>query len=65
MGKERSALEAVVKTIENMDTGLSDAKDLLDMAVEENDEDGVAEVEADIDGTAEYPPADTVVEPPL
>jgi len=49
LGKERSALEAVVKTIENMDTGLSDAKDLLDMAVEENDEDGVAEVEAELD----------------
>jgi len=32
-----------------MDTGLSDAKDLLDMAVEENDEDGVAEVEAELD----------------
>jgi len=32
-----------------MDTGLSDAKDLLDMAVEEDDEDGVAEVEAELD----------------
>lgn len=32
-----------------MDIGLSDAKDLLDMAVEEDDEDGVAEVEAELD----------------
>ena len=39
-----------MKTIETMDTGLSDAKDLLDMAVEEDDEDGVAEVEAELDG---------------
>lgn len=38
-----------MKTIETMDTGLSDAKDLLDMAVEEDDEDGVAEVEAELD----------------
>lgn len=50
MGKERSALEAVVQTINNMDGGLSDVKDLLDMAVEEDDADTVAEVESELDG---------------
>ncbi len=50
MGKERSALEAVVQTINNMDGGLSDVKDLLDMAVDEDDADTVAEVESELDG---------------
>ncbi|WP_369858043.1 peptide chain release factor 2 [Candidatus Thalassolituus haligoni] len=48
LGKERSALEAVVKTIDTLDTGLADLKDLLDMAVEENDEEAVAEVESEL-----------------
>ncbi|GGY39491.1 peptide chain release factor 2 [Bacterioplanes sanyensis] len=48
MGRERSQLEAVVKTIQNLDGGLSDARDLLDMAVEEDDEDSVADVEAEL-----------------
>ena len=48
LGKERSALEAVVKTIDDMDAGLVDAKDLLDMALEEQDEETVASVEADL-----------------
>ena len=48
LGRERSSLEAVVKTIDDMDSGLADAKDLLEMAVEENDEDSVAEVESEL-----------------
>ncbi len=48
MGKERSALEIVVKTIDTLDTGLSDARDLLEMAVEEDDEGSVADVEAEL-----------------
>jgi len=48
LGKERSALEAVVKTIETMDAGLADAKDLLDMAVEEDDADSVEAVEEEL-----------------
>ncbi|WP_368501393.1 peptide chain release factor 2 [Oceanobacter sp. 5_MG-2023] len=48
LGKERSALEAVVKTIDNLDGGLADLKDLLDMAVEEDDEEAVAEVESEL-----------------
>ncbi|CAA0083490.1 Peptide chain release factor RF2 [BD1-7 clade bacterium] len=49
LGKERSSLEAVVATIDNMTTGLSDAQDLLDMAVEEQDEETVDAVVADLD----------------
>ncbi|SKA05144.1 peptide chain release factor 2 [Oceanospirillum multiglobuliferum] len=49
LGKERAALELVVETIDNMTTGLVDAKDLLDLAVEEQDESTVEEVEAELD----------------
>jgi|TARA_R110002167_G_scaffold144884_12_gene335656 peptide chain release factor 2 len=38
----------VVKTIDTLDTGLADLKDLLDMAAEENDEEAVAEVESEL-----------------
>ncbi|WP_295797724.1 peptide chain release factor 2 [uncultured Microbulbifer sp.] len=49
LGRERSALEAVVKTIEDLDSGVSDSRELLDMAVEEGDEDSVAEVASELD----------------
>lgn len=48
MGRERSSLEAVVNTINDMDGGLSDSQDLLDMAVEEDDQDSVDEVLAEL-----------------
>ena len=48
MGRERSSLEAVVKTIEDLDSGVSDSRELLEMAVEEDDADTVTEVEAEI-----------------
>jgi len=48
LGKERSALEAVVNTIDELTAGVDDTRDLLDMAVEEDDEDTVAEVESDV-----------------
>ena len=48
MGRERSALEAVVKTIEDLDTGVADSRELLAMAVEEDDADTVADVETEI-----------------
>ena len=38
LGKERAALEAVVKTIDDMDSGLEDIEGLLELAVEEDDE---------------------------
>lgn len=48
LGRERSSLESVVSTIENLDSGLADAQDLLDMAVEEQDEDTVSAVEDEL-----------------
>lgn len=48
LGKERSGLESVVKTIDAMDSGLVDARDLLDLAVEENDADALADVQAEL-----------------
>lgn len=48
LGRERSSLELVVKTIEDLDSGVADARELLSMAVEEDDEDTVADVEADM-----------------
>jgi len=49
LGKERARLEAIVHTIEKLNTGLSDAAELLEMSVEENDEDSVASVSDDLD----------------
>ena len=47
-GRERSSLEVVVKTIEDLDTGVADARELLDMAVEEDDSDTVCDVESEM-----------------
>jgi len=48
LGKERSRLEAIVLTIETLNNGLSDASELLEMAVEESDEDSVQSVVDDL-----------------
>lgn len=47
MGKERSALEAVVNTIESLDQGIADASELLEMIQEEDDQEGLEELIAD------------------
>lgn len=49
LGRERSALEMVVKTIDDLDNGVRDSRELLDMAVEEDDESMVADVQAELD----------------
>ncbi|WP_339899447.1 peptide chain release factor 2 [uncultured Gilvimarinus sp.] len=49
LGKERSSLEAVVKTIDDLDTGVADCEELLDMAKEEGDEDSLNEVIEEIE----------------
>lgn len=49
LGRERSSLENVVKTIDDLDTGVADCRELLDMAVEENDEASVGDVQAEIE----------------
>lgn len=49
LGKERASLEAIVHTIEKLDTGSADASDLLEMAASEDDEATVEEISAEID----------------
>ncbi len=48
LGRERVSLERVVKTIDNMEGGLADAKELLLMASEEGDEESAVAVQADL-----------------
>jgi len=49
LGQERSSLERIVKTLSSHSEVLDDAKDLLELAVEENDEDTFNAVNADLD----------------
>lgn len=49
LGKERASLEAVVKTIDDMDSGLEDVEGLLELAVEEDDEDTFNETIKELD----------------
>jgi len=49
LGRERSALELVVETIETLDSGIADARELLEMAAEEEDTDSVAEIETELE----------------
>ena len=49
MGKERASLELVVKTIDDMDNGLSDTKEMLLMAQEEGDGSLLESISEDID----------------
>jgi len=48
LGQERSALEQIVVTLDELQNGLADASELLDMAVEENDEGTVSELTGDL-----------------
>jgi peptide chain release factor 2 len=49
LGRERSSLEDVVNTIDELDQGVVDTRELLSMIVEEDDESALSEVEQDID----------------
>ncbi len=49
LGKERGQLEIIVDTINDLEQGLSDAEELLEMAVEEDDEDTVDTVKEDLE----------------
>jgi peptide chain release factor 2 len=51
LGKERGQLEIVVNTIRDLEQGMSDAQELLAMAVEENDE---ATVDTVVDDLADF-----------
>ncbi len=52
LGKERSTLEAIVSTIDELTSGLGDCEELLEMSVEEEDEEGVQGVEDELDELA-------------
>ncbi len=49
LGRERSSLETIVQTIDDLALGVSDAEDLLAMAVAEVDQETADEVASDID----------------
>ncbi len=53
LGRERAMLAQVVETLDKMSGGLADCKDLLDMAVEENDENAVSDVVTELQGLEE------------
>jgi len=48
LGQERARLEKIVLTIEQLDNGLNDAEELLEMSVEENDEDSINSIIDDL-----------------
>ena len=54
LGKERARLETIVNTIVKLDDGLVEARDLLELAGEEDDAETVHVVEADIAGLDEH-----------
>jgi len=50
LGKERASLELVVKTIDDMDSGLSDSNEMLLMAQEEDDKEVLESITEDLEG---------------
>ncbi|WP_280550104.1 MULTISPECIES: peptide chain release factor 2 [unclassified Halomonas] len=50
LGKERATLEVIVATIDDLDQGLGDSRDLLELAEMEDDEGTVAEVQKELEG---------------
>jgi len=48
LGKQRSALEGVVGVIDKLDIGIADAKDLLEMVIEDDDAEALESVDAEI-----------------
>ncbi|WP_210473174.1 peptide chain release factor 2 [Vibrio crassostreae] len=48
LGKERSVLEAVVETIDQLDQGVEDVDGLLELAVEEEDQETFDEIEPEL-----------------
>ena len=49
LGRERSSLESVVKTIDELDIGIDDGRELLTIAVDENDEDVLIDIRQELD----------------
>ncbi|WP_151670305.1 peptide chain release factor 2 [Nitrincola schmidtii] len=50
LGRERNNLSNTVTTLDDLTSGVADARELLDLAVEEDDEDTVAEVVKELEG---------------
>jgi len=50
LGRERSDLETVVKTIADLSDGCDDSLELLQLAAEEDDAAAVSDIEAEIQG---------------
>ncbi|MEN8764139.1 MAG: peptide chain release factor 2 [Thiogranum sp.] len=50
LGRERARLEEVVETLGGIESGLQDAADLLELAAEEDDQETLASVIADVEG---------------
>jgi peptide chain release factor 2 len=48
LGQERSRLEKIVLTIENLESSLNDAEELLEMSVEEDDDDSINSIIDDL-----------------
>ncbi|MEO9654475.1 peptide chain release factor 2 [Marinomonas dokdonensis] len=48
LGKERSSLEAVVETLDSLESGVEDSKELLEIAVEDDDADSVEAVQLEL-----------------
>jgi peptide chain release factor 2 len=53
LGRERASLEGVVSVLERLGSGLSDAGELFDLAIEESDEDTFEALRADVEGFAQ------------
>ncbi len=51
LGKEKKSLEAIVGTLSGVSAALADARDLFELAREEDDEDTLSSVESDLDAT--------------
>ncbi len=49
LGRERAMLAQIVETIDDLTGSLADSRDLLDMAVEENDEGAVSDIVSEIE----------------
>ena len=53
MGRERARLESIVGTLDNLDTGLAEAGEMLELAAAESDAETVDAVGADLDSMEE------------
>ena len=49
LGRERAQLALIVETLDDLGGSLADSRDLLDMAVEENDEGAVSDISSELD----------------